>query len=520
MGRMMRTTGRGRRVGLMLALSMGLATATIADDKAVEPALVVQAVGPDRQAEAVLKLFEGSKAPSPAAAMANWRRATGNPDGLPKTLQAVAAMVNPEMVAEWRAFRDAVLAVGFEPNGAMQWSAVAPHDDGALAAMVTSLRLSGGIDEPPLAGTPVERLGAEGAALAAVTPRGTAFASRRAELAAALDRLSHERAEPALDLLALVPEDSGFRFVFGPSGLAAGPAGSVIPSQVVAGLRAAGLEASAGFLSLRGDHLDLDLVSRFADGRPALLDTAAVDPGWLSWMPADATLAAAALATGRGPAFWDALFEVADRVDRADPARAQLQPLRVRLNLMATLRGVRLEVDLWPLLRGVSAGMLGDPARPGRVAGAILTLHAERSEDAERILRRVVQPALAGAGRIGGKPVEAAARGNTVVVGWGEGMLAAALKSAEDPARGAATFIKGDDRPVGRAGVFRANLADLPSFGGPDSPLSATLAEAAPVIWRGGWAGGRAWDVVRWGDLRRSVARFLDRVSQAPPEVP
>ncbi|WP_165066599.1 hypothetical protein [Paludisphaera rhizosphaerae] len=509
--------------GSRLFLSAALIVPALAraDDKAVEPALVVRAVGPDRQAEAVLKLFEGSKAPSPAAAMANWRRATGNPDGLPKAVQAVAAMFNPEMVAEWRAFRDVVLAVRFEPNGAMQWSAVAPHDDGTLAAMVTSMRLSGGGDEPPLAGTPVERMGEEGSALAAVTPRGTAFASRRAELAGALDRLSKQEPEPSFDLLALTPEDSGFRFVLDPSRLVADPARSVIPSQVVAGLKAAGLKTSAGFLSLRGDRLGLDLASRFAAERPAMLDTPAIDPTWLSWFPVDSTLAAVALATGRGAAFWDSLFEIADRIDRADPDRAQLQPLRVRINLMATLRGVRPEVDLWPLLRGVSAGvvLLGDPNMPVGV-GVVVALHAERPEDAERIHRRVIQPALAGRERFADQPIKSIVRGGMVLVGWGEGAIATALKSAEAPEQSAATLIGRDDHPISRAGVFRPSVVDVTRFDGADLALTVMLAQSEFIVWKGGWAREKAWDVVRWGDLKRSVARFLEIVPQAPPEAP
>lgn len=509
-----------QRRRLVLIIGSLYSVSAYAEDKAVEPALTVRAVGPDRQAAAVLKLFEGAKATSPAAAMAGWRRAAREPNGLPKAVQAVAAAFNPEMVAEWRAFRDTVLTAGLDPEGLPHWSAVAPHDDGALAAMVTSMRLSGGGDEPPLGSSRVERLGGEGSALAAVTTRGTAFASTRDDLAAALARLSRSQVDAMADLLPLRPEDSGFRFVFDPACLPAEFPASVIQARAVAGARAAGLEAMAGFLSLRDDHLDLDLASRFSAESPSLLDTPAVDPAWLSWMPADATLAAATLATGPGPAFWDALFQVADRVDRADPVRSQLQPLRVRLNLTAALRGVRLEADLWPLLRGASGGVLGEPTRSGNVSGAILTLHTDRPEDADRILKRVVQPSIAGAARVGGKPVEAIARGTTVVVAWGEGALATALKSAELPDRSAATIIGRDDRPIGRAAFFRPILVDFSRFDGADSPLTRTFAEAAPVVWRGGWAGGRAWDVVRWGDLRRSVARFLDRVPQAPAEAP
>ena len=187
---------------------------------------------------------------------------------------------------------------------------------------------------------------------------------------------------------------------------------------------------------------------------------------------------------------------------------------------MAAIRGIRPEVDLWPLLRSFGAGIVGDPARPGTVTGATLTLCAERPEDAERILSRVVKPALAATGRIGGKPVEAASRGNMVVIGWGEGTLAAALELAEKPGRSAAGLFQASLLPVGRIGFVRAGVVAIPGLGGPESPLTSTLAEAAPIVWRGGWDSGKAWDVLSWGDLKRSVAQFLERVPQAPPEAP
>ena len=56
-------------------------------------------------------------------------------------------------------------------------------------------------------------------------------------------------------------------------------------------------------------------------------DAPAIDPAWLKWVPADEAAAFASIALGRGPAFWDGVFAAADRVDREDPARANLAPL-------------------------------------------------------------------------------------------------------------------------------------------------------------------------------------------------
>ena len=58
--------------------------------------------------------------------------------------------------------------------------------------------------------------------------------------------------------------------------------------------------------------------------------------------------------------YWDGVFALADRVDRADPARANLAPLRTRINLLASAVGARLEADFWPHLRGVTVAWLAN----------------------------------------------------------------------------------------------------------------------------------------------------------------
>ncbi|WP_337176677.1 hypothetical protein [Paludisphaera sp.] len=520
---MRRTIGRiGGALGLLGALA-ATAAAPAGEGDAVAPALTVEFVRPDRQAEAVLDLFRGSRAASPATAMASWRRATGDHEGPGKAAQAVMALFNPETAREWRAIHGASLAIGLDADGRPRWSAAIPRDDGEIAALVASLRLSGGSDETPTPeGWPVRRLGGPGAPLAVVAPSGgVALAGDRADLDAAVARLA----------LRETPDDAdGFHLALRPE-LLPSPAPAAW-ARPVAAIRASGLLNASGVVGLRDDSLDLDLASEIAPAKTALLDVPPIDPAWLSWLPAEAE-AAVALSAGRGPAFWDALFELADRVDRADPAREGLQPLRARLNLMALIRGVRPEVDLWPLVRGVAAGTFADESgTPGAVAAIV----AGSPEEAERIFRRVVLPmapllggrpgagtdpgAVVAIGRASGMPVEAATRGSTVLIGWGEGALDRALKSAETPDRSVAALVSIDGRAAGRVGVFRPRLGAATRLIDRAPALAATLAEAAPVIWRGGWDGGRAWDVVRWGDLRRVVARFLERVPQAPPEAP
>jgi hypothetical protein len=125
-------------------------------------------------------------------------------------------------------------------------------------------------------------------------------------------------------------------------------------------------------------------------------------------------------------------------------------------------------------------------------------------------------------GELSGRPLEAAVRGSSVFIGWGRGTLEHTLGSIDHPERSAATLInKAEGRAVNRAGLFWPGSLVWPTTGlRPPSPLTASLSEGSPLVWTGGEEGGRAWDLVRWADLRRLVGRFLDRVPQAPPAAP
>ncbi len=73
---------------------------------------MMRLVHPERQAAEVLRLFEGTRAPHPAAALAAWKRATKEPTQLGKPLEAVIALFNPEMVPEWSIMHRAELGLG------------------------------------------------------------------------------------------------------------------------------------------------------------------------------------------------------------------------------------------------------------------------------------------------------------------------------------------------------------------------------------------------------------------------
>ena len=71
----------------------------------------------------MLKLFQGSRAPHPAAGLAAWKRATREPNQLGKPAEAVISFFNPEMIPEWKVLHGAEYQLGFDPRegrGAME----------------------------------------------------------------------------------------------------------------------------------------------------------------------------------------------------------------------------------------------------------------------------------------------------------------------------------------------------------------------------------------------------------------
>src|SRR5262245_60285400 len=438
-----------------------------------EPGVVLRLVHPERQAQAVLKLFEGTRAAHPAAALAAWKPATSDPNQCGKPLEAAISFFNPEMVREWSSLHEARFSLGLAPEKSTpRWHLVVPGDDGSLVALVTALRLTSGGTDPPVgrARISVERLGAPGGPVAAQIAGALALASSRTILERLIetdlrDGYQKKSAEsltsggkPLLEQLG-----SGLCFRLEPGRLGPPVESSLLLRRFLEAARAIDCRAVDGILALEDDVLGVELATEFMPGRASPLgdekvDT--IDQDWLSWVPAKETFGFLAFAFGHSPAYWNLVFDVADRVDRVDPARRDLAPLRTRLNLLATTAGTRLEADLWPHLRGLTAALLtnpDDPARPGR---AFLTLHMDDEHSAQQASDQVI-PRLCGLlsgsilkpnhgdskvakttskaspprqlGRVSGRSLEVARRGRTVLVAWGDGTLATVLRAHEHP---------------------------------------------------------------------------------------
>ncbi len=378
--------------------------------------LIVRLIHPDRQAAEVLRLFEGSRVANPAAALSAWKQSAGNGGQLGKPLEALIAMFNPEMVRECRVLDETEIQFGLDPaDGSPRWFAIIPHDDGTVAAALTAARLTYPDDErlrEQGREIAVARLGRSGGTVASRIGSNLILASSRSDLLRGIPRIKAQpgdtdkrlgigrkvsesapfvfEAEGAIPgdsvrlggprgqgqtaaLVAGHPLDSGLFFRLDPGRMTTPRAGSLGLRRAIEALRATNCRRAEGALALRDGRLTLEVATTLeerAATRGVVTRPPVMDPAWLEHFPASNAMAFMSVAVDPAPAFWDGAFALADRVERADPTRSGVAPLRARLNLMAAAAGVKPEADLLPHLRGVSACLWGDPLQPGRPVGA------------------------------------------------------------------------------------------------------------------------------------------------------
>jgi hypothetical protein len=522
-----------RCLGALLAMLAVVPGAVCLDARAGDASqdqgdtLVVHLVHPEGQAAALLKLFDGARMRHPAAALAAWKAAARPPRDLGKPLEAFIAFFNPEMTDEWRVMHGARLAVSWDAaHGRPSWHALVPRDDGTIAAAVAAMRLSEGAAEPvvDLAGSPiaVERLGRPGAALAARAGDTLIFGSSREELVRATRNLAGAKGGSPQAPGSGKPLLSGASVVLDGSRLASEPGQPMpVPARAAAELlRGLSCRRVEGSLALEGDALGLDfsmLLQPDAGGDSALWKgSAPIDPAWLQCVPAAGAMAVIALAFQPTREFWDSVFALADRLEKLDPARAETAPLRARLNLVARTAGVRLEADLWPHLRGLSAGVFGEAGRPGRATGILVALHLDSEAAAEHLLSQS-GPGLT---KLVGRELTAWRAGRDVLVAWGPGVASAARDASADPKRSVAPLCTSWPR-TGKPAPHRL-VAFWPARCWPleQGPIAQTaawsaLTEDPPALWLGWNEQTKAFDTIRWAGLNRRVERFLEQLPLA-----
>ena len=490
---------------LLLAL-VPTAQCLAANDPPTE-AVALELCRPGDQLARVLDLFSKTKVPHPAAALAAWKRAKPAVHSLGKGTEAIIALLNPEMVAELTGLDAArgVIVLGGDP-GPVRWRVTLPRDDGAFEAFISALTLTEGRSAEPLHGVPVRELGKQGSALAAADGRGIAFASDRAELDTAINLL--KIAAPVSSRL------SGLHFRVVPEGLSLTT--SLNLQRLRAGLMALGSEEIVGRFHLEADSIDADWVSTLKPN-PAL-NRARIELTWLDGLPAENALAAFASPVETDPKSLEQLFAIADRIEKADPSRREVAPLRIRLNLLAATRGVRPETEIWPKLRGLSAVVSAQA--PGVPLRVVVGLHA-RDVDAAKALASITLPKLlgnkagGGAGDIGGQTIGFEQRDATVWIGYGEGALRLSIE-ADSQTKPSVGGILRKATPAAPPSHFAAIWpGKLPDIVSREDALADALAGSPPIIWTADSDGIPLRGRIVWGNLRDTLKRWLDAVPMA-----
>jgi hypothetical protein len=567
------TSPLGRAMAIVASAWLAMPTA---GSEPPGDAMVVRLVHPDRQASRILALFEGTRAAHPAAALAAWKTATRDPGSLGKPLEAVIAFFNPEMAPEWRVLHNAKIHLNPDPTGGgVRWFAVVPRDDGTVGAAITAARLSDGADEPALVDRgvrhDVKRLGRPGAPVSVQVDETVIVASSRDELISALRQIpSARRPGEGVAVRAAAgtvpdertgadpsePVDSGLTFELDTAKLAAVKSGSLELRRGLELIRGLGCRRLAGNLALKEGRLGLEVSSSLdPDARHARFDGKApptIERAWLEAIPSSNVMGVVSLALDPNPAFWESAFALADRVERLDPARAAVAPLRARINLLAATAGARPEVDLWPHLRGVTASLMGDPNQPGRVAGILLILHADAEPSAERLaseffprLGKLLPDANGHGGegqvpqaavldskvaterprrvaKVSGRSLTIWRRGRNVLIAWGHDDFIDSLQVSGRPEQSIAVHCPGWGQQ-GRGVPQRIGLIwpgrSLPLSQGFDAatPVRRALADGSPVVWSGWTTPASAYDSFEYPELKARLSRFLDQIPLHPP---
>ena len=351
----------------------------------------------------------------------------------------------------------------------------------------------------------VARLGRSGVPLACLAGTGIVLANSR-------DRLERGVAGFPIGRDLGGDLDSGTVFRLDPAPLPNPPVGSLAQRRTIEALRAFGCRGVEGAAYLKDGSLVLDVSTTLAAGVPGAgpAPVRTVELEWLDALPSDGVSAMVSMVIDPDPASWDFAFAAADLVERVDPGRAGWRRFETRLNLLVMGTGLGLESDIRPHLRGVSACVLGEPDTPGRSAGGLVVLHLDEAAVARRLVEhpgrgwaalRAATPRLGPlpSGRAIGTSGSAGGRG----LGWRR-----ERPGRPQAVRSGLSAVAGRPRrrPPDRVGALWPARIWRPA--GMARAAVRALADNPPVIWWGRREPGREHDLVRWaglGDRVRSV---------------
>ena len=254
---------------------------------------------------------------------------------------------------------------------------------------------------------------------------------------------------------------------------------------------------------------------------PKPVERSAIDPAWLDWIPSGRSVAGFALAVPPGAETWDAAFGLADRVERVDPERANVAPIRLRLDLLARSVGVRTEVDLLPHLKGIT-GWAGSDGRT--IDSGLVVLHFVDEAAAGRFADRIGPAPTPGAtgsrkiGQLDGRPVQMVRLGRSVAIAWGKTSMASSMAALDDPKSSGGPALRAywaKGVPAFAGGLWPARVPGLVPGA---SPLAEALSQASPVTISGTWVDRDHFHIMGlWDELDASVGRFLELIPMDRP---
>jgi hypothetical protein len=281
--------------------------------------------------------------------------------------------------------------------------------------------------------------------------------------------------------------------------------------RVLKGLVEAGCQRVELTSGIEGEEFRVSVLARYQS--TPWISKAKIDPDWLLPTAANELAAAFCFAVDPSPQGWNSLFSWLEGVEKADPARAGLAPLRLRVALITGGTGFRPETELYPHLRGISAYAFVGEGQP--VGSGLVGLHFANADKArsfvETTLPRVSKQARQGEPRVAADgtrswpelgslgPVSTRAVGSTVWLGWQPGSLDR-LKPKSEGAASAWLKETVSSRPnCQRLLVARPNAA------------FEFLPSASAILWLGTGEGAETRDEIRWTDLRGCVRATIDR---------
>ena len=468
------------------------------------PFLRIRLARPQVEGRRVLDLFQGARSPNPAAALAAYRRAKGGTSGLSKAAEAGIAMFNPMMIGELPLIDDTTIELSRTPDGHLAWNAAIPHDDGSIDALATAFALTDGASLPPIDGLAIDRLGKPGAPLMVKGRAALVVASSIEEAKAGLDR--SRVAPPA-------PSESGLLVHLDPKVMAA-PVGPLNARRIGESLSAQGCVGLDGAVGIEGDALLATIRGHYAAPTPT---GPSIDPKWLDAIPIGDTVAAFAVAIEPTAKAWNDQFARLDRVEKVDPARANVAPVGLRVGLFFRSARIRPDTDLWPILKGVSGFVTADGS--GKASGVLVRLHVKDDASATKLADEMI-PRLVFALRLktaktggtfgfvaGGRTIAVHVRGDSVLLAWGETLPARSADASANPLSSVSPALRSAVTPLPQR-LIAVWPGRFPALASPGAP---------PAVWTGRFDGTESLDQIRWPGLKPLVKAVLDRLPLDPP---